>query len=471
MIRVKTLLVAAACILLITPLHVVSADEDPPLIAAVKTRNLKRVKEVLNDETLMQTDKDGTTALMHAVLVGYHPIIQKLLDHGADVNRSNNDLRTPLISAAFRGRVGVIRQLVRLGADIEARDSHDKTAILWGALYGQPKAVAVLAELGANLQAEDHRGNSALTLAAMSSSITTLYKVLDLGADVNHQNNAGQTPLMMAVTKNSHDLVDALLESGADPNLQTKDGETALMMAAFHGHQTVVDSLIEYDADPDLTMTGDRNAAALARLQGHSAIADRLDGKPEPVANRAITVADLQKAAAERGLPPPAIIGQAAVSDDDEAMRYLCSLEIGISTFDDFQGAFGHYFTRETALDPLLAPGRLVKPLTFSKRIDVPPERMDLAIKSMNSMMGRDRVPSELTPYVTGRYVFGHLERRCRRIGFYSQPRKIQRVGKRVLRQWQGGQTSSCHAAANKTIKGAGHRLLTYLTYSAIGYG
>jgi hypothetical protein len=94
--------------------------------------------------------------------------------------------------------------------------------------------------------------------------------------------------------------------------------------------------------------------------------------------------------------------GQAA---DEQAQASLCSYVVGETTFNTFQNDFTGYFTRQSSRDPDSAPGLLLKPLFWEKSVSAPPDKAHL----MMAMFGKESVPEELTPYVSGKYLLGHL--------------------------------------------------------------
>jgi len=92
------------------------------------------------------------------------------------------------------------------------------------------------------------------------------------------------------------------------------------------------------------------------------------------------------------------------LEDDKQAIESLCGYVVGETTFARFQEDFTGYFTRNNARDPNAGPGVLLRPLKWKKNVAVPADKSDLAIQ----MFGKDEVPAELTPYVTGAYLLGH---------------------------------------------------------------
>jgi ankyrin repeat protein len=88
------------------------------------------------------------------------PIVQKHLDDGIDPNLRNHkdpfhQGRRLLTFAAIHGHVPIIELLLQHGAQVDGLDFHLRTALSWAAEYCQYDAVKVLVEHGANVNAED----------------------------------------------------------------------------------------------------------------------------------------------------------------------------------------------------------------------------------------------------------------------------------------------------------------------------
>lgn len=83
-------------------------------------------------------DKGNTALIKNAFSPG---IAAVLLQHGADINASNNEGWTPLFSASS---ADLTRFLLQHGANINARDKDGKTPLECAKQYGNPEIVAVL---------------------------------------------------------------------------------------------------------------------------------------------------------------------------------------------------------------------------------------------------------------------------------------------------------------------------------------
>jgi len=65
--------------------------------------------------------------LLEAARHGHRDIAELLLDHSADMNAKQQDLRTPLHFAVWGARFEIARLLVERGADIHNRDLDGRT--------------------------------------------------------------------------------------------------------------------------------------------------------------------------------------------------------------------------------------------------------------------------------------------------------------------------------------------------------
>jgi cytohesin len=92
--------------------------------------------------------------------------LERLIAHGADVNRSAaNDGRTALHVAAGWGYKGersltTIRMLLASGADINARDKQQQTPLHWAAQVGNRDAAELLVHNGADRTIRDSDGKA-----------------------------------------------------------------------------------------------------------------------------------------------------------------------------------------------------------------------------------------------------------------------------------------------------------------------
>ena len=205
---------------------------------------------------------DGPTLLAHASGEHRAPVVQLLLEAGADANAPSADGWTPLAhAAAGRGAWGgpppggdheaeTIRLLVEAGANVDARNR-------WG---WSPRMMAVAAGRAAAADVLERAGASAegLALAALFAAIRrcdapAVADAVRRGADVNGLNCDG-TPALVAAASAcwpTPAVALALIGRGADVNAPDPDGYTALMRACLAHELTLVHALLGRGAAAD----------------------------------------------------------------------------------------------------------------------------------------------------------------------------------------------------------------------------
>jgi hypothetical protein len=149
--------------------------------------------------------------LMHAATTGDASGVQKLLDEGAEPNRSDNTGLSPLMTAAYSGKVEVIKILIEYRGNIEERDTSGYTALIFASNSGQIKCAQLLIEQGADVNAKDHDGSM---------------------------------PIMFAAQHGYNELVSLLLKSGADPTITGNHGLSAIGFAKQNGHKETIKLLL-----------------------------------------------------------------------------------------------------------------------------------------------------------------------------------------------------------------------------------
>ena len=251
------------------------ADDTPALMAAVLYADAGCVKLLLDrGANPNATNKAGATALMWAV-----PDIAKvklLVASGADVNASSKNLgRTPLlIAASFPGSVPVLQLLLDHGADIHAKDRRGMHALGRAALSADVEVVRFLVEHGCDPNEPGYGTNvryarqylptleyllskganvekDALAMAAHWQDPKLIEAWIERGADVNARAAPYNRTALMTATASEQSgaaLVKLLLEKGADPNAEDIDGERPLDWALYRADREKIAVLEQFGA-------------------------------------------------------------------------------------------------------------------------------------------------------------------------------------------------------------------------------
>ena len=177
-------------------------------------------------------DYRGNTALYSALRHKKVDVIRVLLDRDANV-LNTSDLGAALYSWTRFGQEGIVEKLLNHGADIEAITtlSSRYTALHVASYNGHEVIARLLLAKGADSGATNHRGQTALHLASIAGHITVIRILLEGGLDIEAKEFRGQTALHLASENGQEALVRLLLEHGADTGAMNKAGHTALDQA------------------------------------------------------------------------------------------------------------------------------------------------------------------------------------------------------------------------------------------------
>ena len=209
---------------------------------------------------------------------GGAPMIERLLQAGADVNAALPSGETPLMTAARTGIVEAVRALLNHGADVDAIElSRGQTALMWAVAQRHTDVAGLLIQHGADVRArssirrvivntgtaggdaqfegsmvvpEDRGGYTALLFAARHGDVESARLLLDAGADANDTAPTGTSALVVAAHGGHTALARFLLEKGADPNAADA-GYGALHAAILRGDHELLLALLAHGAEPN----------------------------------------------------------------------------------------------------------------------------------------------------------------------------------------------------------------------------
>jgi ankyrin repeat protein len=191
----------------------------------------------------------GVPPLVHMLFWATNPAGPRwLLEHGADPNLAwGQDGEAPLHVAARRWDVPMIDLLVQHGADLERRRADGCTAYTLAELHGNGDIAARLATLGAKNELSSLEQFVAVCARADRTSATSM-----LAARPNLRNELRlEHHLMMQHPAETGQaaVLETMLACGFDPNVRDKDNVTALHRAAMAGHPEAVRVLLKFGAD------------------------------------------------------------------------------------------------------------------------------------------------------------------------------------------------------------------------------
>lgn len=174
---------------------------------------------VFDQETI-----EGAPPLWCASAAGHLPIVQFLVESGAQVNSKTRTNSTPLRAACFDGHYAIVKYLVQHGADYEVSNRHGHTCLMIACYKGHYKIVRYLLSLKADMNRKSTKGNTALHDCAEAGSLEILKLLLENGAHMD-TDAYGMTPLLAAAVVGHQHIVEYLL---ALPTTERKDKIDAL---------------------------------------------------------------------------------------------------------------------------------------------------------------------------------------------------------------------------------------------------
>ena len=203
-----------------------------PLMYAAGEGKFDVVKYLINHGAdVGKTNFYGQTALHYASEFGYLEMVELLLSKGAGIDVEDKDGHTPLMLAAKMGRSDILLCLINHGADLNKTNVHKQTALHCAIEYGHLKVVELLLSEGAGIDVEDEDGHSPLMLAARMGRSDILLCLINHGADLNKTNVHKRTALHYAIECGRLKVVELILSKGAGIDVEDEDRYSPLMLA------------------------------------------------------------------------------------------------------------------------------------------------------------------------------------------------------------------------------------------------
>jgi ankyrin repeat protein len=198
-----------------------------PLINAIRENQLAVARFLLDNKADVNAGKNSETAINWAAELGNKPMIELLLDHGADVNdvhSRSSDKFAPLHQAAERGYRSLAELLLTRKADVNNRTKSGLTPLHIASEKGFKAFAELLMANGADVAARDNSGATPLYSAIGSGNEPTVELLLASRSDVNAKTQSGMTPLMKAAQSGQFEIARLLLEKGAEVNAKCDSG-------------------------------------------------------------------------------------------------------------------------------------------------------------------------------------------------------------------------------------------------------
>ncbi|KAM4650882.1 protein phosphatase 1 regulatory subunit 12C isoform 2-T2 [Discoglossus pictus] len=216
-------------------------------LAACAGGDLLEAEDMLRGEAgrdvIDSTNTDGISALHQACIDENLEVVEFLVNHGANVNQSDNEGWTPLHVAASCGYMEIAEYLLKHSANIAAVNSDGDV----------PLDIAEDDCMETLLRAEISKKGIDIEAAKREEEEMMLQDArqwLNAGKieDVRHP-KTGASALHVAAAKGYIEVMRLLLQANFDPNLRDKDGWTPLHGAAHWGVEEACRLLVEHFCD------------------------------------------------------------------------------------------------------------------------------------------------------------------------------------------------------------------------------
>lgn len=192
--------------------------ETPPLIFVINMNELDIARHMIEDGVdVNQVDGFGYSPLRHAVNLSHLPLVQLLLDYGADPNMGVSPLHAA-IDDHKEDTYDLCKLLLDNGAFCNIREAgfSGYTPFHVALSFRPLKYVKLLLNYGADIRSVCDNGETAVHLAAQNGHTDVMEFVLDHGFDVNCvEFNNNISALHYAAQINNSEGCELLLRHGA----------------------------------------------------------------------------------------------------------------------------------------------------------------------------------------------------------------------------------------------------------------
>lgn len=195
-------------------------DGSTVLLGAIDNEQLTIVKLLIakgaNVNAVAESgEMKGSSALLLAALGDNAPLVELLLQAGADVKATDDQLHnTPLAWACSSGNVAIAKLLLAKGAEVDARNSMGGTPLMGAAMAGNPELVKLLIAKGAKVTARDDQTRQVYGQALFMGDTRAAEQIRKSGK-LNELQEDGRSVLDWAGIGGNSEVITILKQAGA----------------------------------------------------------------------------------------------------------------------------------------------------------------------------------------------------------------------------------------------------------------
>lgn len=187
------------------------------LVTSVQSNDISTVRELLERG---QNQDMIDSSLCWAARMGNLPLVELLLNHGANTNAEVWGGFTPIIwSTIFSSNTDVLKLLIINGADVNRYSKTRKqTALHAAVIKGDNDTAEMLIEAEANLDVQDYLGKTPLLHAVQRNLLSSVKLLIKHNCNVDlpgFVNGTSLSPLLVALMQSSLEITKVLILAGA----------------------------------------------------------------------------------------------------------------------------------------------------------------------------------------------------------------------------------------------------------------
>ncbi|EWZ97237.1 hypothetical protein FOWG_01734 [Fusarium oxysporum f. sp. lycopersici MN25] len=196
------------------------------------------------NEFIINVDAEADPTSPDFPRIGYHNVLELLLQSGADVNVSDVDGHTSLHLASYGNFIDVVEILIQKGAGLDIKSASGKTPLHCCSYRGHFRVAQLLLQNGAGVASKDNFGRTPLHHACRSGQLEVVKLITGQLGPIDEPDLWGSTPLSIAARFGRVEIVRSLIDTCA-VNVKASDsfGRTATWFAESRGHDAVVSLL------------------------------------------------------------------------------------------------------------------------------------------------------------------------------------------------------------------------------------
>ena len=224
---------------------------------------------------------EHTIPLCLAAKMGAKDVVEMLLNHGADLDKTDKAGCSPLDLAAFNRRKTTSLFLIKRGANVNKGGEYDENLLTWAVETSDISNVKDALKVCAKPSTRLDWGITALSEAIKFGFYDAFQLIIDRGASLQHLLNGGRiegNPILVHVLKlmfkctykNGHEsdryktllkIAQAVLDAGADPNVSDTYGNHLVSLAVHNRNIGLIKLLLNKGADPKMVnLAGSRDS-------------------------------------------------------------------------------------------------------------------------------------------------------------------------------------------------------------------